>query len=79
VESITASDFTCPSQLTLSWATSNATSVEVAIDHPGGLYDTGPANGSLQVPAPCAGDTQTYYVTAIDSDGRRSTKNLTVP
>lgn len=67
------------SQLTLNWNTSNAQSVTVAIDSPGGTYQSGlPANGSLQVPAPCAkGETQTYYVTAIGAGGAKSTKSTT--
>jgi len=67
------------SQLTLSWNTSNAQSVTVAIDSPGGTFQSGlPANGSLQVPAPCAkGETQTYYVTAIGAGGAKSTKSTT--
>jgi hypothetical protein len=78
VTSIDASEFTCPGDLTLSWTTTNATSVEVAIDNPGGVFDTGPANGSMSVPAPCGGDSQTYFVTAIAGNGDRITQQLQV-
>ena len=66
-------------QLTLNWNTSNAQSVTVSIDDPNGTYQSGlPANGSLQVPAPCAqGEKQTYYVTAIGAGGAKSTKSTT--
>jgi hypothetical protein len=64
----------------LTWTSARATSVEIAIDNPGGVYQDGlPPNGSLEVPAPCGGDTQTYYVTAIDDIGDRSTQTLTLP
>ena len=76
VVSIDTSEFTCPDPLTLSWTTENAVSVEIAIDNPGGQFDTGPPNGSLEVPAPCDGDTQTYYVTAIAANGDRITQDL---
>jgi len=79
VDSLTASDYTCPDPLTLAWTSTNAASVEVAIDNPGGVYDTGPPDGSMLVPSPCGGDTQTYYVTAISSSGERSTKTLVLP
>lgn len=79
VDSIEASDISCPDPITLSWTTSNAESVEVSIDDPNGLYDTGPANGSMEVPAPCGADTQTYYVTAIGSGGTTATDEITLP
>ncbi|QGG94932.1 hypothetical protein [Actinomarinicola tropica] len=78
VTSIEASEFTCPGSLTLSWTTQGAVSVEVAIDTPGGVYDTGPPEGSMEVPAPCGGDAQTYYVTALATNGDRSTQELTL-
>ncbi len=51
----------------------------MSIDDPNGTYQSGlPANGSLQVPAPCAqGEKQTYYVTAIGAGGGKSTKSTT--
>lgn len=78
VTSIEASEFTCPGDLTLSWTTVNATSVEISIDNPGGVFATGPANGSMEVPAPCDGDTQTYFVTAIAANGDRLTQELVI-
>ena len=71
----------CPDPVTLTWESEGATEVEIAIDNPDGVYEAGlPANGSLGVPAPCNGDTQTYYVTAIDdSGGRSSAETLTLP
>lgn len=88
VTSVTApSTFSCGgmgtvppvTQLTLSWNTTNAQSVTVAIDDPNGAYQSGlPPNGSLLVPAPCSsGDTQTYYVIAIGAGGTRATKSVT--
>lgn len=79
IDSLTASEVACPDPLTLSWTSTNAVSVEVAIDNPGGVFDTGPPNGSMEVPAPCGADTQTYYVTAISSSGDRSTETLVLP
>lgn len=76
VTSIQASDISCPDPITLSWTTTNAVSVEVAIDYVGGVFDTGPPNGSMTVPAPCGGTTQTYFVTAIASNGDRITDQL---
>lgn len=73
--SITA--INCPNPVVLTWSTVNATRVEIAIDSPGGVFDSGPANGSMEVPAPCGDDTQTYYVTAIDALNDRSTRVLT--
>ncbi len=66
-----------PPTLTLLWTTSGAESVTVAIDDPSALYQVGlPANGSLDVPAPCAPDTKTYYVTAVGADGVTETKSV---
>jgi hypothetical protein len=79
IDSLTASPIACPDPLTLTWTSTNAVSVEVAIDNPGGVFDTGPPSGSMQVPAPCGTDTQTYYVTAIGSGGERSTETLVLP
>ena len=57
-------------QLTLSWATTGAASVIVSIDSPDGTWMDGlPADGSTVVPAPCGGDTNTYYVTAVAPNG----------
>ena len=76
IDSLEASELSCPDPLTLTWTSTGATSVEVAIDTPTGVYDTGPPDGSMEVPAPCDGDTQTYYVTAINDLGERSTEVL---
>ncbi|MGQ0826111.1 MAG: hypothetical protein ACT4OX_13960 [Actinomycetota bacterium] len=66
--------FVGPGMLMLSWTTSGAESVTVAIDNPDGPYQTGlPTNGSLEVPAPCAPDDSTYYVIAIAPDGSTAT------
>lgn len=78
VLSLETSEFTCPGDLTLSWTTENAVRVEIAIDNPGGVFTEGPPNGSTSVPAPCDGDTQTYYVTAIAANGDRNTQELTL-
>lgn len=65
-------------QLTLSWTSTNATRVSVGIDSPSGTYaDNLPANGSLVVPAPCQGDTQTYYITAYGPNGSNDTASTT--
>ena len=64
--------------LTVSWTTSNAESVTIAIDNPDGPYETGlPPDGSLDVPAPCAPDTNTYYVIAIGADGSEDRESRT--
>jgi hypothetical protein len=78
VDSLEASAVDCPNPLTLTWTTTNAESVDVAIEDPDGIYASGPANGSMEVPAPCDGDSQTYYVTAIGEDGATDTQELTL-
>ena len=41
-------------------------------------YQSGlPANGSMELPAPCTGDTQTYYVIAHGTGGATATKSAT--
>ncbi len=65
-------------QLTISWTSTNATKVTLGIDSPSGVYaDDLPASGSLVVPAPCAGDTQTYYITAYGPNGSKDTMSVT--
>lgn len=65
-------------QLTLSWTTTGAASVAIAIDSPNGVFVDGlPANGSVAVPAPCAPDSNTYYVIATDAQGRTNTRSVT--
>jgi hypothetical protein len=50
----------------------------VAIDSPGGIYDSGlPANGSLTLSAPCGGESNTYYVIAVGSGGQQATGSAT--
>lgn len=79
VTSLTASPVNCPDTVTLTWQSENATGVEISIAYPGGLYDSGPANGSMEVPGPCGGDSQTYYVVAVAGNGDRQTRTLTLP
>lgn len=76
VTSIEASEFTCPGTLVLTWTTEGATSVEVAIDAADAVDQTGPANGTTELPAPCDGDSWTYHVTAVAADGDRTTQEL---
>lgn len=65
-------------QLTLTWVTTGAASVTISIDDPDGPFATGlPPSGSLVVPAPCAPDANSYYVTAITADGSTSTRSIT--
>jgi hypothetical protein len=65
-------------QLTLRWTTTGAQSVTISIDSPGGTFQSGlPASGSLAVPAPCAPDSNTYYVTAIAADGSTTQRSTT--
>ena len=73
-----APEFESPATVTVSWTTKNATSVSIAIDSPTGTYQSGlPANGSMELPAPCTGDTQTYYVIAHGTGGATATKSAT--
>jgi hypothetical protein len=63
--------------LTLSWATTGAVSVDIAIDNPTGVYQRNlPASGNLEVPAPCAPDSNTYYVIAKDAQGNTATRSV---
>jgi len=63
-----SSTVSCPDsatqQVTLTWATSGATSVTVSIDGPG-IYDTYAATGSVQVPFACGDAKHTYLLTAL--------------
>lgn len=73
-----APEFQSPNTLTVSWTTKNATSVSIAIDSPTGIFESGlPANGSMELSAPCQGDTQTYYVIAHGTGGATATKSVT--
>lgn len=65
-------------QLTIAWETVGAVSVSIAIDSPNGVFQNGlPASGSAVVPAPCGGDTSTYYIIARAADGSTVTESAT--
>jgi len=66
-------------QITISWATTNTSSVTIGIGNPQPYEQNLPATGSLQVPFVCSNGTNTYYITAFGSDGSTSvqSKNAT--
>jgi hypothetical protein len=73
----------CPTKsartLTISWVTKGATKVAIAIDNPAGYYDQDlPPSGHLDVPFPCDGDPQTYFVVAENGVGGRAVTSRTV-
>jgi hypothetical protein len=69
---------TSPTQVTLKWTTTGATSVNVAIDSEGGVFASNlPPNGETTVPLPCGGDNNTYFVIALGPGGTRAVKSLT--
>lgn len=73
-----APDFTDPRMETVKWTTANAKSVSIAIDNPTGIsYANLPANGQMDLSAPCKGDTQTFYIIATGFDGSTTTKSAT--
>jgi hypothetical protein len=80
VTSLSASPSDCDGsgQITLTWATSGATSVEVSIDSENGTFQDGlPPSGSAQFPGACFGDTQIYFVKAIAANGTSATRSIT--
>jgi hypothetical protein len=77
VDCLTAAD---PGSLTISWATSGATSVTVGIQSPDPFEAGLPPTGSLTVPFAGCGDGQDkeYFVTALDAAGRRTVQSRKV-
>jgi hypothetical protein len=68
-----------PALLVLQWTSLNAVSVTISIDYPGGIYEPDlPVFGALEVPAPCAPDSRTYYVIAKAADGTTQVASHTV-
>ena len=69
----------------MTWKTHDAESVDVAIDYPGGLWETDdPANGSTMIPYTCPKANNPYnpkkvYVIAKDlPSGDRSTRYVSI-
>ncbi len=63
--------------VTLSWATQNATGVDLSVDGPGVYSSYGPS-GSTTLNVPCDGNTHTYKLTAKGSNGQTATKTISV-
>ena len=63
--------------VTLSWATQNATGVDLSVDGPG-IYGSYGPSGSTTLNVPCNGATHTYLLTAKGSNGQTATKTISV-
>jgi hypothetical protein len=71
-------DATVPTPtVTLSWATQNATGVDLSVDGPG-IYGSYGPSGSTTLNVPCNGATHTYMLTAKGSNGQTATKTISV-
>jgi hypothetical protein len=66
-----------PPTVTLSWATQNATGVDLSVDGPGVYGSNGPS-GSTTLNVACNGATHTYLLTAKGSNGQTATKTISV-
>ena len=76
-----ASNVSCPNstdtvQVTLSWATTNASGVSISID--GGATQSFGANGSAALPFACAGNAHSYALTAHGANNQTSSKTITL-
>lgn len=63
--------------VTLTWATQNATGVDLSVDGPGVYGSYGPS-GSTTLNVPCNGAPHTYLLTAKGSNGQTVTKTISV-
>jgi hypothetical protein len=80
----TATSFSCttgatfqqPTDITLKWATQNATGVDLNVD--GGLYGSYGPQGSQVVTVPCDGNAHTYKLIAKGTGGQTASQTITV-
>ena len=63
--------------VTLTWATQNASGVDLSVDGPG-LYGSYGPSGSQTLTVTCNGSTHTYQLTAKGAQGQTVTKTVSV-
>ncbi len=68
-----------PPAVPVEYATTGATTVEFAVDGEAPGASAGyPASGRAELPFPCDGGRHTYSLTATSSDGKETTRRVTV-